>query len=79
MYARRKRSFFRARMRSSNSARMYKSNITTEKSCNVHMTVFEILVHRNVDNCQWWTYERFQNTQSVQSLALCILAQTTHP
>ena len=31
MYARRTRSFSRARMRSSNSARMNKSNFTTEK------------------------------------------------
>ena len=37
-------------MRSSNSARMNKSNFTTEKSCSVHMTAFEIVAHRNVDN-----------------------------
>ena len=31
----------------------YNNNFTTErKSCSVHMTVFEIVVHRNVDN---WT------------------------
>ena len=37
-----------------------------KKLCSVHMTVFEIVVHRNVNN---W----------IQSLARCILAQTTHP
>ena len=43
--------FSRARMQSSNRARVDKSNFTTErKSCSVHMTVFEIVVHRNVDN-----------------------------
>ena len=43
--------FSGARMLSTNSARMNKSNFTTErKSCIVHMTVFEIVVHRNVDN-----------------------------
>ena len=36
------------------------------KSCNVQRTLFEIVVLRNVGN---W----------IQSLALCILAQTTHP
>ena len=51
MYATRTRSFFRARKRSSNSARMSKSNFTTErKSCSAHMTVFRSVVHRNVDN-----------------------------
>ena len=45
------RSFFRAKMRSSNSARMNKSNFTTErKSCSVHMPLFESVVNRNVDN-----------------------------
>ena len=33
------------------SARMNKSNFTTErKSCSVHMTVIETVVHHNVDN-----------------------------
>ena len=41
-----------ARMRSSNSARMTKFDFTTEKIGSVHMTVFEIVAHRNVDN---WT------------------------
>ena len=41
-----------ARMRSSNSARMNKLDFTTEKIGSVHMTVFEIVAHRNVDN---WT------------------------
>ena len=45
MYARRTRSFFQNK-----NARMNKPNFTTEKSCSVHMTVFEIVVHRNVDN-----------------------------
>ena len=44
--------FSSARIRSNNSARTNKSNFTTEKSCSVHTTVFEIVVHRNVDN---WT------------------------
>ena len=38
------------RMRSSNSARMNKFNFTTEKIGIVHMIVFEIVAHRNVDN-----------------------------
>ena len=38
------------RKRSSNSARMNKFDFTTEKIGNVHMTVFEIVVSRNVDN-----------------------------
>ena len=78
MYARRTRSFFREY---DPVTVLVCTNLTLllRKSCNVHMTVFKILVHRNVDNCQWWTYERFRNTQSLQSLALCILAQTTHP
>ena len=50
MYARRTRSFFRTRMRSSNSARMNKFDFTTEKIGSVHMTVFEIVAPRNVDN-----------------------------
>ena len=38
-------------MRSSNSVRMNKFNFTTErKSCSVHMTVLESVVHGNVDN-----------------------------
>ena len=37
-------------MRSSNSARMNKFDFTTEKIGSVHMTVFEIVAHRNVDN-----------------------------
>ena len=52
MYARRTRSFSVARMRSSNSARMNKLDFTTEKIGSVHMTVFEIVAYRNVDN---WT------------------------
>ena len=39
-----------ARMRSCNSARMNKLDFTTEKIGSVHMTVFEIIAHRNVDN-----------------------------
>ena len=50
MYARRTRSFFVTRMRSSNSARMNKFDITTEKIGSVHMTMFEIVAHRNADN-----------------------------
>ena len=51
MYARRTGSFSRARMRSSNSARQNNSDFTTEKIVySVHMTVFEIVVHCNVDN-----------------------------
>ena len=38
------------RMRSSNSARMNKFDFTTEKIGSVHMTVFEIVAHHNVDN-----------------------------
>ena len=38
------------RMRSSNSARMNKFDFTTEKIGSVHMTVFEIVAHCNVDN-----------------------------
>ena len=38
------------RMRSSNSARMKKLDFTTEKIGSVHMTVFEIVAFRNVDN-----------------------------
>ena len=38
------------RMRSSNSARMNKFDFTTEKIGSLHMTVFEIVAHRNVDN-----------------------------
>ena len=41
-----------ARMRSSNSARMNKLDFITEKIGSVHMTVFEIVAHRNIDN---WT------------------------
>ena len=41
-----------ARMQSSNSARMNKLDFTTEKIGSVHMTVFEIVAHRNADN---WT------------------------
>ena len=37
-------------MRSSNSARMNKFDFTTEKIGSVHMTVFEIVAHHNVDN-----------------------------
>ena len=48
-------------------AHMNKSNFRLlRKLCSVHMTVFEIVVSRNVDN---W----------IQSLTSCILAQTTHP
>ena len=52
MYARRTRSFSVARMLSSSSARMNKLDFTTEKIGSVHITVFEIVAHRNVDN---WT------------------------
>ena len=38
------------RIRSSNSARMNKFDFTTEKFGSVHMTVFEIVAHCNVDN-----------------------------
>ena len=38
--------FSRARMRSSNSA----LTLLLRKSCSVHMTVFVIVAHRNVDN-----------------------------
>ena len=54
-YARRTRGvrvvFSVTRMRSSNSARMNKFDFTTEKiGSSVHMTVFEIVAHCNVDN-----------------------------
>ena len=38
------------RMRSSNSARINKFDFRTEKSCIVHMTVFEIVAGHNVVN-----------------------------
>ena len=38
------------RMRSSNSARINKFDFRTEKSCSVHMTVFEIVAGHNVVN-----------------------------
>ena len=38
------------RIQSSNSARMNKFDFTTEKIGSVHMTVFEIVAHCNVDN-----------------------------
>ena len=51
MYARRTRSFSRNKnIRSSNGARMNKFDFTSEKIGSVHMTVFEIVAHRNVDN-----------------------------
>ena len=50
MYARRTRSFSVTRMRSSNSARINKFDFRTEKSCSVHMTVFEIVAGHNVVN-----------------------------
>ena len=50
MYVRRTRSFFRARMSSSSSARMNKYNfLLLTKLCSVPMTLFEIVVHLNVD------------------------------
>ena len=42
--------FFVTRMLSSNSARINKSDFTTEKSCSVHMTVFETVARHNVVN-----------------------------
>ena len=48
-YARSTRSISVTRMQSSNSARMNKLDFTTEKIGSVHMTVFEIVAHRNVD------------------------------
>ena len=42
--------FFVTRMRSSNSARMNKFDLTTEKIGSVHMTVFDIVAPCNVDN-----------------------------
>ena len=51
MYARCRHIFFSVtRMRSSNSARMNTFDFTTEKIGSVHMTVFEIVAPRNVDN-----------------------------
>ena len=50
MYARRTRSFSVTRMRSINSARINKFDFRTEKSCSVHMTVFEIVAGHNVVN-----------------------------
>ena len=38
------------RMRSSSSARINKFDFRTEKSCSVHMTVFEIVAGHNVVN-----------------------------
>ena len=52
MYASHSHSFSVARMRYRNSARMNKLDFTTEKFSSVHMTVFEIVAHHNVDN---WT------------------------
>ena len=52
MHARRTGIFPRAKMQSSNSACMTISSFVTEKKCEVHMRVFEIVAHRNVDN---WT------------------------
>ena len=54
--------FSRASLLSCNSARMNKSTLPLRKSCSLHMTVFEIVVHCNVDN---WT----------KSLAYCFSAQ----
>ena len=42
--------FSLTRMRSSNSARMNKFDFTIKKIGSVHMTVFEIVAPRNVDN-----------------------------
>ena len=50
MYARRTCSFSVTAMRSSNSARINKFIFRTEKSCSVHMTVFEIVARHNVVN-----------------------------
>ena len=50
MYASVRVVFSVTRMRSSNSAHMNKINFTTEKIGSVHMTVFEIVAHRNVDD-----------------------------
>ena len=54
MYARRTRGvrvvFSVTRMRSSNSARINKSDFTTEKSSSAHMTMFEIAARHNVVN-----------------------------
>ena len=51
MYARHTGSFFRARMWSSGSARMNNSNFRLlTKLCSVDMTVFETVIHPNVDN-----------------------------
>ena len=50
MYARRTRSFFRNKNAISNSARINKFDFRTEKSCSVHMTVFEIVAGHNVVN-----------------------------
>ena len=47
MYARRTRSIFRARMSSSNSARMHKSNITTERIVyGTHDSVSKLLLNQ---------------------------------
>ena len=51
MYARRTRIFIQSKNEIQyNSARINKSNLLLRKSCSVHMTVFEIVVLRNVDN-----------------------------
>ena len=50
MYARRTSIFSATRMRSSNSARMNKFDFTIEIIASVHMTVFETVAPRNVDN-----------------------------
>ena len=42
--------FSATRMRSSNSARINKSDFITEKSCSVYMRVFEIVARHNVVN-----------------------------
>ena len=52
------------RIRSRNSARMNKFDFTTEKIGSVHMIVFEIVVHRNVDN--WMMYLVDQSKQCAQ-------------
>ena len=66
-------------MRSCNSACMNKSNFTTEKkSCSEHMTVFEIVVHRNVDTILLDTITDMiylVNNIHLQKFACCISLQ----
>ena len=63
-------------MRSSNSARMNKFDFTTEKISSVHMTVFEIVALRNVDN--WIQLLHDVCSRSVKTVRTNIFAKKLH-